>query len=155
MTFKVAGVVHHDYKPNPVNINGTTTTGLIQALRLPNINMTLLDGDYKKIKFNGDGQTSELVPQHVLAQISDFTQLAATSHVHGIPVNALEEKHLTYYDEASGNHRKYSGNRLGEMKTRVKQFQKVFANLTNNLLALMNIIERSDNNNSTNSDMTD
>jgi len=137
---QIAGKAVGKLAPKPIQIGNQEIPGLIQALRTCNPRMTLSDTAYKKIQLVPDSDSNSVInalkPHHILAHISDFTQLAALSHIHGRPVNGLQSKHLTYDDEKTGQQVQYSGNRLDDMKTRVASFKSLFENLATNVETL-------------------
>jgi len=140
---QIAGVKSGVVVPSPVTVNNVSFVGLIQSLRSVEPPMALTDAEYTQIE-NTPGTAfsdtlQQLHPHHLLAQISDFTQLAALSHTHCRPVNGLEIHHMTAYDETSGQQIPLTGNRLEELWGRVLAFQKIFRILSNNICALANI----------------
>lgn len=80
---------------------------------------------------------------HILAQIPDFTQLAALSHIHGIPVNGLQKNHMTA-EEATGEHVLLSGNKHTSLWKKKMDFSEIVNALTENVRQLVNIKYRRD-----------
>lgn len=129
-------------KPVLVEYEGRKSHGLIPALRACQPPMALPDEMYRQIELVPQSRNEtnsvlvKLDPCHVLAQLSDFTQLAALSHIHGRPVNALEAHHISSYDEITGKQKKHSGNRKTKLVERAQAFTKIFNQLAKNVRLL-------------------
>eukprot|EP01117_Protostelium_nocturnum_P003085 TRINITY_DN14029_c0_g1_i1.p1 TRINITY_DN14029_c0_g1~~TRINITY_DN14029_c0_g1_i1.p1 ORF type:complete len:415 (-),score=40.96 TRINITY_DN14029_c0_g1_i1:63-1274(-) len=140
---QIAGVQALNVSPNPIVVNNVPISGLIQALRSVQPHMTLTDQEYAQIVVTPGAANSETIqhlnPNHLLAQISDFTQLAALSHIHNRPVNGLESHHMTADEEGTGQQVLLKGNRKEDLWNRVEIFTEIFAVLTDNICTLAQI----------------
>jgi len=145
ITVQVSGVAQGPVNPRPVQVLYqvnllASPPGLIQALRLvAGRDMSFTDAQYNQIIPVPAGTEQEQYrPHNILGMISDFTQLAALSHIHSRPVNGLENRHLTSNDPVTGEAVKTSGTWLRELKARRDEWIEVFAAVVNNIMFVTN-----------------